>query len=121
MHRLACSSRYQITHEYETVWLGRVDHDRIVISDFYGDPTVALIDAAEEWCAIGGSGLIVYFLEEPLEGFEYDRITKQFREFGREASGTWQIESIRQIGAFEVQVVLESGATHNVVFERTSP
>lgn len=121
MHRLACLSRYQITHEYKTVWLDRADHDRIAIGDFYGDPTVVLMDAPEEWCAIGSSRLIVYFLEWPFEGFEYDRIKKQFQDFGREASRIWQIESIRQIGAFEVQVVLKSGATHNIVFDWTSP
>jgi len=66
MHRLASSSRYQISHEYETVWLDIAGRDRTVIGDFYGDPTVALIDSAEAWCAVGGAGLIVYFLEEPF-------------------------------------------------------
>lgn len=119
MRPLASSSRYRISHDYETVWLDVEGRDGVVVGDFYGDPHVAIIDDDEAWCAIGGTGLIIYFLEEPFERYEYDKGSNQFREYGRLASDRWQVEAIQQTGASEIQVVLESGISHNIAFERT--
>ncbi len=47
---LAESSRYKITSEFETVFLkDTINHTRIVIGEFYGDPEGAFIDWKERF------------------------------------------------------------------------
>ncbi len=52
---------------------------------------------------MGGVGLIVYFLKEPFEPYQYDYSTAQWMEFGREQNNLWWIESIKAIS--EEQIV----------------
>jgi hypothetical protein len=84
---LAISKNFRIAHEYETVWLVRESHSSVVIGDFYGDPSVAIIDPDERWCAVGGRGVIVYFLEVPFEPYQYDQSSDQYLEAGRTKQG----------------------------------
>lgn len=94
MDHLTESKSYKVSHEYEVVILERVQGADVVIGDFIGDPTCAVISPSEKWCAIGGAGLIIYFLKEPFEPYKYDHSTKQWIEFGRESDDTWWIESL---------------------------
>lgn len=112
MNELVCSNGLRISHEYETVWLELKEHRRIVIGDFYGDPKVAIFDAEEKWCAIGGCGLIIYFLEEPFESYSPQKTSIQYREFGRERPDIWWVKEIDQIGASSIRVNLETGDSH---------
>ncbi len=115
---LAQSAHYEISHEYEVVYLTRDGHSPVVIGDFYGDPQEAIIDREEKWCAVGGHGLIVYFLEEPYDGYCDDRNSSQYVEIGREKNSEWWVRSIQQIGAHEIQVRLESGDVHHLSVKR---
>ncbi|MGC3962354.1 MAG: hypothetical protein QM803_03245 [Rhodocyclaceae bacterium] len=120
IQRLAHSANFEVSHEYETVWVTRQGEQLAVVGDFYGDPTVAIIDSDEKWCAIGGSGLIVYFLEEPFDEYKYDEQSDQYFEVNREGDNTWWVKSIHQTGSMEIQVLLETGATHNITFQQTA-
>ncbi|MFT8349133.1 hypothetical protein [Clostridium saccharoperbutylacetonicum] len=63
--KLAERWNYLITYEYETVYLYiKNSNKKIVIGDFYGDSEVAIISRDESYCAIGGCGLIIYYLNE---------------------------------------------------------
>jgi hypothetical protein len=117
---LAHSANYEVSHEYETVWLARQEAQLAVVGDFYGDPSVAIIDSDEKWCAIGGSGLIVYFLEEPFDEYKYDEQSAQYFEVSRKGDDTWWVKSIHQTGPSAIQVLLETGVTHNITFQRTA-
>jgi hypothetical protein len=119
MHRLAHSPHYEIMHEYETVWLRGAGMAPVVIGDFYGDPSVAIIDARERWCAVAGLGLIVYFIEAPFEAYAYDRRTSQYGEMGRAGPEKWWVESLAQTGPSALRVFLEGGTVHRVSFQRT--
>jgi hypothetical protein len=120
IQHLARSAHYQIVHEYETVWLTREEGPRRLVGDFYGDPNVAIIDSDEKWCAIGGSGLIVYFFEEPFDEYKYDQQSAQYFEVGRKEDGSWPVKTIQQTGPLEIQVLLETGIAHSITFQRTT-
>lgn len=118
--RLAASKHFVISHEYETVWLDRENGSRVSIGDFYGDPTVALIDLEERWCALGGAGVIVYFLDEPFFAYEYGTNAGQWCEIGREQESLWHVAAIEQTGPSSVSVRLENGKLHALSFRRTA-
>ena len=120
IQHLAHSVNYEVSYEYETVWLTRQGVQLAVVGDFYGDPSVAIIDSDEKWCAIGGSGLIVYFLEKPFDEYKYDGQSAQFFEVGRKGDDMWWVKSIHQTGPSEIQVLLETDVTHNITFQRTA-
>ncbi|GAA0765894.1 hypothetical protein LRH25_08775 [Ideonella azotifigens] len=120
VRQLAHSARFRLSHEYETVWLMREGARPTEIGDFYGDPHTAIIDRGERWCAVGGNGLIVYFLEEPFEAYQPGRPSAQYFELGRKERDTWWVERIQQTGPWEIQVLLETGLTQHISFERTS-
>ncbi|WP_332855377.1 hypothetical protein [Duganella sp. S19_KUP01_CR8] len=115
---LATSKNFRISHEYETVWLFRDSHSRVVIGDFYGDPIVAIIDAEERWCAVGGCGLIVYLLDAPFKPYEYDQCSSQYLEAGRTKQDQWWVESIEQTGPFSICVKCDNGIQHNLQLHR---
>lgn len=107
---LATSHNYTIEHEYELAYLCTPDGRKVVVGDFYGDPQAALIDADENWCAIGGCGLIIYRLTEPFDEYACGKPSKQYREFHREPPGVCWIEELKQLGAREIELKLDSGA-----------
>ena len=84
MKVLAESSKYQILNEYEYVFLKIKKDSRLInIGDFYGEPQFALISEEEEYCAVGGAGLIIYYLTEPFVEYTYNIECSQWREWGR--------------------------------------
>lgn len=115
---LATSANFRISYEYETVWLVHANHPNVVIGDFYGDPSIAIIDTEERWCAVGGCGLIVYFLDEPFTPYKYDHRSNQYLEAGRTKHDQWWVESIEQTGPFSICAKCEDGVLHNLQFQR---
>jgi len=84
MKQLAESASYIIFHEYETVFLKIKNTAGFsVIGDFYGDPEFAVISENEKFCVMGGAGIIVYFLHEPFEEYQYNTHSAQWKEWGR--------------------------------------
>jgi hypothetical protein len=116
---LASSAQYEISHEHETASLTRKGALPVVVGDFYGDPSVAIIDVDERWCAIAGCGMIVYFLEEPFDGYEYDKASAQYFEWGRQAGAICWVKSLRQCGPWEIEILLEDGRSQSIAFQRT--
>jgi hypothetical protein len=104
---LARSKNYTIACEFEVIKLDRPIFQPVVIGDFYGDPTGAIIDAKEHWCVIIGCGLIIYFLREPFRPYEYNQKTDQWAELFRDPQDTWWIKTINQTGADTVRFVVE--------------
>jgi hypothetical protein len=82
---LAESGHFKVISEYETVFLHFKDGARkpVIIGDFYGDPDSALISGDECYVAMAGCGLIIYFLREPFEAYNYHHATEQYCEFFR--------------------------------------
>ena len=119
MRKLAESKNYSVWHEYEAVLLLIRDGRKIVIGDFYGDPEVAIIDAAEKWCAVGGCGLIVYWFKEPFVEYRYGVSSPQYLEFNRHRPDIWWVENLKQLGPFDLEIQVAGGATHNISFHRT--
>lgn len=109
MKLLAKNAHYTIQSEFETVFLLH-PAGQTVIGDFYGDPTAAIIDRRERWCALAGCGLILYYLKEPFEPYEYNCSTRQWVEFHRTPPDEWWIESVRQEGENMVQFVVDPGS-----------
>jgi hypothetical protein len=87
-----------VTHEFETVYLHFKNESRIpiCIGDFYGDPECAIISLNENFVAMGGCGIIVYFLREPFEEYSYDKISAQFYEFNRSSNDIWWVGGLHQ-------------------------
>ena len=107
---LATSNNYSIEHEYELAYLRLPDGRKIVVGDFYGDPQAALLDADENWCAIGGCGLIIYRLAEPFDEYAYGKPSRQYWEFNREPPSVFWIEELTQLNAHQIELRLDSGA-----------
>jgi hypothetical protein len=103
MKDLAHSKNFRINHEYETVTLIRPNGQGVVIGDFYGDPACAVISDGETWCAIGGSGIIIYYLKNPYEPYRYNHQTSQWIEFGRKNDDIWWIESLNVISETQLE------------------
>ena len=119
IRRLAQSENYVVEHEYETVFLSSKNKRLLVIGDFYGDPEVAVIDRDEKWCAMGGCGVIVYWLEEPFSPYQYDISRSQYFELHRTKSDIWWIEAIKQLGPNEIDVRLAGGKSYRISFDRS--
>ena len=84
MERLAESTNYIIFYEYETVLLKiKNTFGFSVIGDFYGNPQFAVISKNEKFCVMGGAGIIIYFLTEPFEEYQYNTHSEQWKEWGR--------------------------------------
>ncbi len=107
MNQLAKSKSYKVSHEYEVVFLERVHGSDVIIGDFIGDPTCAVISPSEQWCAIGGAGLVIYFLKKPFEPYTYDCSTNQWIEFGREADNTLWIENLTAISDDQLELITD--------------
>ena len=109
MNRLVESENYEILYEYEKAFLKFKGINRLIlIGEFYGDPYTAIISKIEDFCVVGGEGIIVYYLNEPY--LEYDKnITnsKQWMEWGREDETIW-IEQIEQVDNNTINLTLES-------------
>jgi hypothetical protein len=119
LRRLAQSENYIVEHECETVFLSSKNKRLLVIGDFYGDPEVAIIDRDEKWCAMGGCGVIVYWLEEPFSPYQYNVSAPQYFELHRTKSDIWWIEGIEQVEANEIEVRLAGEKTYRISFDRS--
>ncbi len=94
---LAQSDKYVITHEYEVAsLLNRNSGREVIIGDFYGGPEVAFISKNESYCVVGGCGLIIYYLKEPFQEYEYHVDSKQWKEFFRDPNDFWWISNISE-------------------------
>ena len=77
---LARCAKFVVFYEHETALLDRESGPAVVIGDFYGDPTAAVIDHHEQWGAIVGCGIIVYRLRKPFDAYRYDQVSDQWSE-----------------------------------------
>lgn len=116
---LAQSNHYKISSEYEVVWLERIGHESTVIGDFYGDPVGAIIDAKERWCVVFGTGLIIYYLREPFQRYQYNMSIDQWKECFREPQDTWFIEAVHQTGDEKIRLVVDLNSERAGIYELT--
>lgn len=110
MKKLTESNNYSVDYEYEKVFLTvKKNQKRILIGEFYGDPYTALISENESFCAIGGEGLIVYYLHEPFDEYKGDDIeSNQYMIWGREDNeNTIWIENIKLLNERQIEVITE--------------
>ena len=92
---LARSENYIITHEWEIAYLIRLkDNYKVIVGEFYGDPSCAFISEDERYCIIGGHGFIVYNIQEPFIPYEYNKKTDQWKKFYRDKDNELWIDSI---------------------------
>jgi hypothetical protein len=63
-------------------------------------------------CAMGGCGLIVYWLEEPFTRFNYDTPSPQYGEFHRHSTDLSWIDSLVQTGDQRLRVEPSRRAPH---------
>lgn len=102
------SEHFIIESEYETVFLtDKSNGRRTVIGDFYGDAEGAIIDRNEEFAAVFGCGVIVYYLTEPFEEYRYDTVCAQWKEFFRDRK-VW-ISAVEQVGDNQLMIIFENG------------
>lgn len=90
----------------------RPNGKEVVIGDLYGDPNCAVISSDENWCAIGGAGLIVYYLKIPFEPYQYNHQTYQWIEFGRNRDDIWWIESLNEISETQLKFTTDPYGKH---------
>lgn len=93
------------------------DGTEIVIGDFYGDAVAAVIDTAEEWCAIVGCGAIIYWLRAPFDAYEYDKTSTNWTEWHREGAGATWFDSVLQIGDRLVRLTTMSEQGQQMTYE----
>ncbi len=89
---------YKVTSEDETVYLEKkgTQCEPVIIGDFYGNPRCAII-LNEDYVVMGGCGMIIYKIEEPLEEYQYNTgENKQFTEMFRDPKDIWWILSLWQ-------------------------
>ena len=92
---LARSKNFIITHECETAYLIRLkDNHKIMVGEFYGDPSCAFISEDEKYCIIGGYGFILYYIHEPFIPYDNNKKTDQWSEFYRDKYNELWIDSI---------------------------
>jgi hypothetical protein len=126
-HILAESNHYQVSHEYELVFLRcksglfATSKSEIVIGDFYGDPAAAIIDEKERFVIMVGCGMIIYNLSEPFEPYQYDLPSSQWRELFREPKNSWWIESIIQTSENTFHFTVDPNSNEVGVYELTLP
>lgn len=111
---LAESENYKIFGSYESVYL--VDKSKgseIYIGDFYGDPNGAVIDRRERFAAMYGCGLILYFIREPFESYQYEKKSPQWFEFGRSEPTAW-IENVIQTDDDNLELFFENGTSQTI-------
>lgn len=111
MNILVESKNYIVYKEYELVMMKIKKSQRTVrIGDFYGDVQMAIISPNENFCAMCGCGVIIYYLNEPFKDYEYHIRTRQWREWGRDSGGMeiW-VNSIKYIGDDVIEIVAEDG------------
>lgn len=117
MKTMVESNNYSIMHEYEKVFLKKNQGSELVlIGEFYGDSNVAIISEDEKYCAIGGEGLIIYYLNEPFEryitGFN---TSKQWKTWGRDSiEETIWITNLTQIDKEHIRIETEDFHTYYV-------
>jgi hypothetical protein len=114
---LARSQRYVITAEYEEVYLVGAKQWRTLIGDFYGDPVCALIDQAEQWCLVGGTGLILYYFHAPFQPYTYNTVTAQWHEWFREPPTNLNVEMVYQVDPDTVRFVVDPYADTAGIYE----
>lgn len=116
--QLTQSQNYKIIHFQETVYLAPLQSncisEYIEIGDFYGNPEVAIIDHDEKWCAIGGCGLIIYFIKEPFILYQYGQQTFQYFELHRNPPSIWWIDALQQISPSKILITLENAETRTI-------
>lgn len=106
---LAESRNYIVFYEFESVILKiKKSKKEILIGDFYGEPQMALISEKEDFCAVCGCGIIIYYLHTPFIEYEYNKKTNQWKEWGRNNKIIW-IESIKYIYGSMLEIKTESG------------
>lgn len=83
MHVLAENSNYLIYKNYEDVTLRDKNTNReTLIGDFYGEADMAVFSEDETFCAMCGCGVIIYFMKEPFQQYEYYVTTDQWKDWG---------------------------------------
>ncbi len=114
MKQMAESNNYIILNEYEKVFLKLKETSQLIlIGEFYGDPDVALISADETYCAVGGEGVIIYYLNSPFEEFSTRyKESRQWKTWGRDINEeTMWVSEITQIDNEHIRVELENSET----------
>ena len=121
-HVLARSENYEVSHEFEVVFLARFTSPNpdVVIGDFYGDPATAIIDENERFVIMAGCGIIIYKLAESFEPYQYDLQNSQWTELFREPKNHRWIESIIQTDQntfhFTVDPNSNEAGTYELIF-----
>ena len=111
---LAESKNFTVTNEYEKVLLNFKNSKRdIYIGDFYGDPQAAVISSDENFCAMVGCGLIIYYMHEPFEEFRYNASTRQWKELFRENEKTWWINGVEILDNSSIAFTVEEADSEN--------
>ena len=104
---LTQSEHFKLYAIYEEAQLEGPSIDgHIVVGDFYGNVACACIDQRERWCITAGSGLIIYRLTTPFEGYRYNYETAQWKELWR-SDDVWWPEAIYQIEENIVRIVID--------------
>lgn len=114
MKQMAESNNYLILNEYEKVFLKlKATSQLILIGEFYGDPDFALISDDETYCAVGGEGVIIYYLGDPFEEFSTNhKSSNQWKIWGRGTNEeTMWVSEIDQIDGKHIRVELEDSET----------
>lgn len=109
MELLTESKKFQILYEYERVFLRIKGLDTLInIGDFYGNPQVAVISDNEKYCAIGGCGVIIYYLNEPFEQYRYNIKSAQWKEWGRgKPRDTIWVNNLKCISSKNIEIETE--------------
>ena len=124
---LAESENFKVVSEFEAVSLVRKSgsfsnaRDKIIIGDFYGDPTGAVILVDESFVLCFGAGFILYQLAEPFEPYEYGKFSAQWVEKFRGPENIWWIDKAQQEFANTFLFRVSEGDDHAGIYRLKLP
>ena len=104
--------RAELIHDFEDRSGQCKDHPWKTFQYFYGDVEKAIISPEERYCVMVGCGIIVYFLSEPFNPYEYDRKCSQWKEWYKIGDIWIQDVMLENNGLIEIQ--MENGKKEKI-------
>jgi hypothetical protein len=127
---LLVEDKYTVEHFSEDTWLlwkedaSGLEGGRIELADHYGDPTCAVINSINGWCATGGEGLVVSIFNDgfPSESKPINLQNVTQRELWRRRNPPpiepyWGIEGMWLFEDDLIRVVVDPISDHAGLYE----
>jgi len=102
-HKLYETDIYICGHIFERAFLiDKIKEKSMILGEFYGDPTCAIIDLENKWCLVGGSTMFLWTAEK----------TNEIKDNNLK----WALK-LRQIEPNKVQILIDPWSDNSSIWE----